>query len=346
MTDLDELVTEYDSSGYLDLLKEFPAQVQEGVDRGRNLSLESSGFDNVLVCGMGGSAIAGDLLSQYVFYKSSVPVQTNRFYRVPKWVDENTLVIVVSYSGNTEETLNAFKDAYRCDAECLAVTSNGTLEEEAQNRGLPIVPVPENLPPRAAAAYLFVPLLYVLDDAGLADAPGDNEIRNARNHLSDLAKEMSPENETNDALRMARELNDKIPVIYGSEEVTAVLAKRFKNQLNENAKVFAVYNVFPEMNHNEIMGIDHLEMNPERYAVILLRDDGEHARVQKRFEIVSGLLDDAVSYLGEIKSRGRSLFSRFLTLMLQSDFVSYYLALLNRNDPTSIGYINDLKERL
>ncbi|MFB6344611.1 MAG: bifunctional phosphoglucose/phosphomannose isomerase [bacterium] len=346
MADIQELCSKYDTSDYLNLLMEFADQVKEGVDRGRSIAPDGSDYDSVLVCGMGGSAIAGDLLSQYFFYKSSVPVKTNRFYRVPAWVDDNTLVIIVSYSGNTEETLNAFKDAYRCDADCVAVTSGGQLGDRVQEHDLPIVPVPDDIPPRAAAAYLFVPLLFLLDNAGLAEAPAENIINNTCNHLKDLADELHPDNTDNAALGIARELEGKIPIVYGSEEVTAVLAKRFKNQLNENAKVFAVYNVFPEMNHNEIMGIDHLEDHPERYAAVLLRDNGEHSRVQKRFEIVSELLEGSVSSLSEINSRGRSLFARFLTLMLHTDFVSYYLALLNRQDPTSIGYINELKERL
>lgn len=346
MEDPQALVDEYDQSNYLNELREFPEQVREAVRRGRSLELDSSDFDRVLVCGMGGSAIAGDLLSQFLFYKSDVPIVTNRFYRVPAWVNERTLVVVVSYSGNTEETLSACEDALRCGAECLAVTSNGELSEVAENEGMTAVDVPTGIPPRAAAAYLFLPLLFLLEEVVGYEAPDDGVVGKACGHLEDLVDDLEPDQPENEALSVANELQDRLPVVYGSQEATSVLARRFKNQINENAKIFAADGVLPEMNHNEIMALDDLERHPERYGVAFLRDDGEHGRVKKRFDILEELLDGSVGYLAEITSRGRSLLARYLTLMLHTDYVSYYMALLNERDPTSIGYINDLKERL
>jgi glucose/mannose-6-phosphate isomerase len=346
MSELKSLIEEYDESDYLSLLEQFPDQVIDGTEKGRSVELPSEEYENILVCGMGGSGIAGDLLSQFLFYRSSVPIQTNRFYRVPAWVDDNTLVIVVSYSGNTEETLSACDDAIRCDADCLAVTSNGDLKDRVQSDDLAHVQVPEDLPPRAAAAYLFLPLPYALSDVGGFDVPEEGIVDRACNELHDISSELSPKHSENDAVLTARKLSGKIPIVYGSEEVTAVLGKRFKNQINENAKRFAVFNVIPEMNHNEIMALDHLEEAPQRYGVVFLRDQGEHGRVQKRFEILHDLLDDSVGYVGEIESSGRALLTRFLTLMLRTDYVSYYMALFNEKDPTSIGYINELKQRL
>jgi glucose/mannose-6-phosphate isomerase len=295
---------------------------------------------------MGGSGIAGDLLRQYLFYQSRIPIQTNRFYRIPAWVDEQTLVVVVSYSGNTEETLSSCEDALRCDADCLAVTSNGELAEVADHENLDRIEVPQGMPPRAAAAYLFLPLPFALSDVVGYDVPEDGTVEKACSHLEDFVTELDPDREQNPALSMARSLEDRLPILYGSQEVTSVLARRFKNQVNENAKTFAVSNVLPEMNHNEVMAIDDLETNPEDYGVVFLRDQGEHGRVQKRFTILEDLLEDSVGYIGSIESRGRSLLARFLTLMLHTDYVSYYLALLNEQDPTSIGYIDELKNRL
>jgi glucose/mannose-6-phosphate isomerase len=346
MDDLRETIEEYDQSNYLDDLRGFPDQVREGVREGRETQLDRTDYDQILVCGMGGSGITGDLLSQFLFYQSTVPIQTNRFYRVPTWVDERTLVVVVSYSGNTEETLSACEDALRCDADCLAVTSNGELTEVAEREDFAHIEVPQGMQPRAAAAYLFVPLPFVLGPAVGYDVPDEGTVETACNHLEDLVEQLDPGRLPNPALTMARQLEGRLPILYGSEEVTAVLAQRFKNQINENAKTFAVSNVLPEMNHNEVMAIDDLEKTPEKYGVVFLRDRGEHARIQKRFTILEELLEDSVGYLGSVESRGRSLLARFLTLMLHTDYVSYYLALLNERDPTSIGYIDELKQRL
>ncbi len=346
MSEIESLVTQYDESSYLSLLEEFPEQVREGIDKGRRIEVPSVEYGNILVCGMGGSGIAGDLLSQFLFYRSSIPIQTNRFYRVPAWVDRNTLVIVVSYSGETEETLSACDDALRCGADCLVVTSNGSLEERVRSEDLTQIEVPKNLPPRAAAAYLFLPLPFALNEVCEFEVPGEGTVGRICQALRDIATELAPGRSSNDALSMARQLDDRIPIIYGSQEVTAVLGRRFKNQINENAKRFAVYDVVPEMNHNEIMTLDHLEKTPERYGVVFLRDRGEHGRVKKRFEILHGLLKGSVGYIDRIEASGRSLLSRFLSLMLRTDYVSYYLALLNEKDPTSTGYIDELKQRL
>ncbi len=346
MNELQEAIKHYDRSNYLGDLKGFPDQVRDGIRKGRDVELDRTDYDQVLVCGMGGSGIAGDLLSQFLFYRSQIPIHTNRFYRVPAWVDERTLVVVVSYSGNTEETLSSCEDALRCDADCLAVTSNGELAKVVDRENLKQIKVPQGLPPRAAAAYLFLPLPFVLGSVVGYDAPDEGTVEKACSHLEDLVEKLDPERDTNAALTMASNLENQLPILYGSEEVTAVLAKRFKNQINENAKTFAVSNVIPEMNHNEVMAIDDLEETPEQYGVVFLRDQGEHARVQKRFAILEDLLEDSVNYIGSIESRGRSLLARFLTLMLHTDYVSYYLALLNEQDPTSIGYINELKQRL
>lgn len=346
MEDLSKLKNEYDRSNYFELLLDFPNQVQQGVQKGKKLDFKAEAINKIMVCGMGGSGIAGDLLDSFLFYKSSIPISTHRFYRVPNWVDSNTLSVIISYSGNTEETLSACEDALRCDSECLVVTSNGELENIAKDENLKILSVPDDLPPRAAVAYLFLPLPFILEDIVGFDSPSADDIERICQHLNDLADELDARNSSSQALEIAKNLKDRLPIIYGSQEVTTALSLRFKNQINENAKMFAVQNVVPEMNHNEIMGIDQLQQHPDRYGVVFLRDNGEHGRVQKRFEILRDLLTDKVGYIEEIESRGRTLLSRFLTIMLYTDFVSYYLALLNHKDPTSIGYINELKDRL
>lgn len=301
---------------------------------------------NVVVCGMGGSGIAGALLRQYLFHRSPVPVAANRFYRVPGWVDEHSLAIVVSYSGNTEETLEAFRDARRRGALCVAVTSDGTLRDEARTGGHPVLPVPPDMPPRASAAYLFVPLLFVLARLDLVDLPEPDALERAPDHLRDLNDELGPDREDNPAWEQAKQIQGRLPIVHGSQEITSVLAERFKNQLHENAKVFAAAGELPEMNHNEIMALDFLADHPERYIIVWLRDRGEHARVQRRFEVIRGLYEEAGIPIVSVESRGRFLMGRYLTLMLHTDYVSYYLALLRGRDPSSIEHIQALKRSL
>lgn len=346
MTTLTDRIEQYDRQDYLALMKAFPDHVEEAVERGRDVALPDREIHNVLVCGMGGSGIAGGLLQHFMFYRSPIPVQSNRFYRVPEWVDEGTLAVIVSYSGNTEETLEAYRDARRRGAACVAVTSNGTLQDKAGEASLPLIPVPDGLLPRASAAYLFVPLIYLLGRLLDVKTPDDRTVNRACDQLRELNDELAPERSDNPAVQLAQTLEGRLPIVHGSQEVTAVLAERFKNQLHENAKVFAAANVFPEMNHNEIMGLDGLAEHPDRYVAVWLRDDGEHARVQRRFEVTRDMLEDAVAEVAEIKSRGRSLLSRFLTLMLHTDYVSYYLALLRGRDPSAMDRIETLKRTL
>lgn len=346
MTAIRERIERHDDDDYLTWLRSFPEQVEEAIRRGRQLDLPGGTPRNVVVCGMGGSGIAGALLRQYVYHDCPVPVVPNRYYRVPAWVDEDTLAIIVSHSGETEETLGAFRDARRRGATPLAVTSDGKLRSEAAEADLPVVPVPAEMPPRAAAAYLFVPLLFALAKLDLLDPPEQKALRSVPDHLRDLNGELGPDAEDNPALRAAESIRGCLPIVHGSQEVTAVLAERFKNQLHENAKVFASANEIPELNHNEIMSLDFLARDPERYIMVWLRDRGEHARVQRRFEVTRKLYEDAGMDLLEIEGRGRFLLSRYLTLMLHTDYVSYYLALLRGRDPSSIEHIRTLKQAL
>lgn len=346
MNPIRERVDRFDDENYLSWLQAFPDQLEEAIQRGRELTLPDHTPRNVVVCGMGGSGIAGGLLRQYVFHGCPVPVVPHRFYRVPAWVDEDTLAVIVSYSGETEETLGAFRDARRRGATCLAITSNGTLQSEAEGDDLPVVPVPPGMPPRAAAAYLFVPLLFALAKLDLVDPPEEKALRGAREHLRDMNRELGPDSEDNPAWRQAEAIRERVPIVHGSQEITAVLAERFKNQLHENAKVFAAANEFPELNHNEIMALDFLARNPDRYIMVWLRDNGEHARVQRRFDATLRLYEDAGLEVLQIEGRGRFLLSRYLTLMLHTDYVSYYLALQRGRDPSSIDHIQALKQAL
>ncbi len=343
---LKKLIKKHDSENFLQWLEEFPIQVRESVDLAHRQ--EFTGFDvnKVVVGGMGGSGITGDLLAAYAGPELSVPIRVNRHYRLPGWVDEQTLFIGVSYSGNTEETLAMFEDARHRDASCLLITSNGEMENIARQKNYQYINIPAGQPPRASAGYLFIPLLFALDNSGFAVAPSPRAIDEAVGLLEKQVMEFAPSAADNRAFQLAEKIYDRIPLIYGSQDLTAPLALRFKNQLNENAKMLAVANELPELNHNEIMGWEQLEEAGAAGGVLILRDKEEHDRIKKRFKISREILEEKVDFVEEVHALGSSRFARFLTLMLTTDYISYYTALLRGEDPSDISSIERLKKRL
>jgi glucose/mannose-6-phosphate isomerase len=346
MSEIERKIEQHDEAQFLDLLDQFPDQVQNSWEIGRRVSEIDVQPKAVLVCGMGGSGISGRLLSQFTRDSASVPIQSNRSYELPEWVDDETLVILVSYSGNTEETLSCYERANDRGATCVAVTSNGELENQARQDDHTVVNVPPGLPPRCSTGYLFVPLLFVLDRVGVAERPDRSDFEEACEVCLGITDDFAPATEENRALTVAERLEGTIPLVYGSESTTGVLAERLKNQFNENAKNFAVFNRLPELHHNEIMSWDHLGEAPDRYTVLFLRDRGETERIQRRFEITREILSEHVARVEEVQSRGESRFARFLSLMLYTDYISYYLAILRGKDPSSIGPIEQLKQQL
>ena len=344
--DLQQLVDKYDREDFLRWLSDFSSQVSSSCSLGKKSALPQGKPSAIVVGGMGGSGISGDLLAAYVSESCSLPVLVVRGYELPAWIDESVLFVAVSYSGNTEETLTLYKEAGNRGCTRLAVTSGGHLGERASEAQDPVIKIPSGQPPRASAPYLFIPLVYVLANLGLNSAPTDSELQETLTVLEDISREMAPENANTLAMKLAEKIYDKTPLVYGSRGITAVLALRLKNQFNENAKMMAFVNEFPELNHNEIMGWKQLENSPEKYIAIFLRDVGEHNRVKKRFEICEDILKNSVSEVVELQSRGEALFCRFLSLMLLTDYVSYYTALLRGVDPSFIDNIESLKKQL
>ena len=346
MSTILEQIDSHDSAQFLDLLDQFPDQIQNAWEIGERVDVPDLKPDGVVVCGMGGSGISGELLRQFTTDQATTPVVPNRFYELPEWVGEDSLVILVSYSGNTEETLSCFQQARDRSAPCVTLTSNGELEKKARNHNETVITIPPGMPPRCAAGYLFIPLLFLFDKIGISAAPSQENYREACEKTLEITEEFAPEVNDNRALDIARRLQNRTPIIYGSSPFTGVLARRFKNQLNENAKIFSVYNELPELHHNEIMSWDHLADDPDRYGVVFLRDAGETKRVQKRFQLTRDIMRNSVARIEEVQGRGDSRFARYLSLMLYTDYISYYLAILRNKDPVAIGPIQQLKEEL
>ena len=318
-----------DNSNMLKVLEDFPHQCRTALELTKGMSV-SGKIDKIVVCGMGGSAVGGDLLKAYM-HNSKIPVFVVRDYKVPNFVDENTLVFAVSYSGNTEETISAYEDASRKKAKIVAVTSGGQLGAMAKK----IIKIPSGLQPRAALGYLFFPVLGVLNNSGIADVKG-GEIEEMLGILS----------KTGDfkivGERIAKKIGLRTPLIYASELLSAV-AYRWKTQFNENSKAAAFYHSFSEMNHNEIAGYQTINKND--FVAIFIRDKDDNERIKKRMDITKEIISSRVD-VEEIFTREESLLSKMFSAIYYGDFASYYLAIANRVDPTPVTVIENLKKKL
>lgn len=327
---------------------DFPLQVEEAIrigDRAR-LSLTSNDIRSIVLTGMGGSAIAGDLLRSYLAGELRVPFVVNRSYSLPGLVGRDTLVIVSSYSGNTEETLESYREAIHRKAKVLCITTGGEVEHLAGKYGQPCIKVPPGLQPRAALGYSFFPLLLALSRMGFikprpADISETVAILKAQSAVfSDL------KGRENLALQIAKRLVGKLPVVYSASDRLDAVNVRWRGQICENSKHLAFGHVLPEMNHNEIVGwkVDRELM--KKMAVVFLRDVGTHPRVKVREEITKGIIQKKASTVLEAWSEGSSLLARIFSLVYTGDWTSYYLAILNNEDPTPVKVIDYLKGEL
>jgi len=336
-----------DATGMMALCQDFPGQCREAIDIGEAFSTpaEFSRASKVLLCGLGGSAIAGDLVGRLTADRMAVPFHVSRQYELPAWAREDTLAVLSSYSGNTEETICAFQQALCKGTLVVCITSGGRLGQLAEEKGLPLIRIPPGRPPRAATGFLIFPLLSLLEKAGLT-SPLEEEKKEALSLLEEMSAQFSPHRPAaeNEAKALALWLKGKFPLIYGWGHLAPV-AFRWQTQLNENSKALAHSGELPEMNHNEVVAWAHRSEMAERLAVILLRCEEEPPRLRARFELTKRIISDHAA-LRECWSRGRSRLACQLSLLYLGDFVSLYLAFLAHKDPAEINAINFLKGEL
>lgn len=346
-----ETIKKWDKNHMVSLLLDFPNQCKKAKELIYNLK-NNKGKDyyenisNIVITGLGGSAICGDLLYCYLYTKSHLPIIVNRDYTLPAFVNYKTLLFVVSYSGNTEETISAYIEGLRKKTKIVIITSNGKLEELAKKDNTPYIIIPGGQPPRTALGFLFFPLLMLLDKIGLIKT-NKYEIEEVCDVLEDLKAKYSFEvySSKNYAKQLAYNLHHNLPLIYSSELFAAV-AKRWKTQFNENSKSCAYYQVFPELTHNEIMAFESIKKINKNFFIIMLQDKEEFPPLQKTMGIFSSLVKDKVKEITTIKSSGVYFLSRLFSLIYLGDFVSIYLAFLNSIDPTPVKSIDLLKEKL
>lgn len=342
-------ILDNDPGKMLEALWNLPEQCEEALAIGRGVKVPAgySSVSNIVITGLGGSAIGGDFLRLFATDKLEIPVIVNRDYKLPRFVNNQTLLFAVSYSGNTEETLSAYSQARQQGARIVVLTNGGKLRELAEKDGVPAIVVPAGISPRAATGYLLIPALAVLETLGLLNELSP-EITEAVAVLRNLREQLKPDlpEDRNQAKQLARRVYSKIPVIWAASGNTEVTATRWKGQINENGKAPAYWNVFPELNHNEIVGFEEPVELLKNLEVIILRDKDDHPRVQKRMEITKEIIKDVVSGLTEVWSTGESRLARMFSLTYVGDYVSVYLAALYGIDPTPVQNIDYLKNKL
>ena len=296
---------------------------------------ESAG--GLMVCGMGGSAVGGDLAAAAIGRRATRPVRTVRGYVLEPWFDPDTLVLCASYSGWTEETLACYAAAGKAGARRVAVTTGGPLADQAREDGVPVIGVPSGMQPRAAVVYMTVAALECAARCGAAPVLAE-EIEGAAGVLADLAENDS------EAREIAATLHGTLPVVHGAE-ATAALARRWKAQLNENAKVAAFASELPEANHNEIEGWAWGKQNAPLGAVFLKAPE-LHPRIELRIELTAGkLAEDGVPVVN-VRARGETAVEHVLSLVMLGDLVSVELAELSGVDPMPVAEILALRAAL
>jgi len=343
----EEFIRRIDASNMRELLVRFPEQIEDAVAIGENarITLKRNRFSHIVVSGLGGSAIGGDLLRSYLTPELGIPVFVNRHYFLPAFVSRDSLVVISSYSGDTEETIAAHRDAVNRKAQVICISSDGETERRAEAYGHSLIKIPKGYPPRAALGYSFFPLLVTMTRLGFVRDKA-NDIRETIRLLKKRAALYRIPTSSNGALRIAQFLKGKLPVIYSTTENLDSVNLRWRTQLAENAKVLAFGNVLPEMNHNELVGWKVLKALMKQIAVVFLRDRGEHPRVRVRLNLTKELVNQYTPHVTEVRSEGRCRLARMFSLVYLGDWVSYYLALLNGEDPTPVRVIEDLKNEL
>jgi len=347
MVDLDDLLIyrQLDASGMLDHLHQFPGQCRLAWERVLKFDLppEYSPVDKVVILGMGGSAIGGDMVRRLALTESKAPVWVHRDYGLPPFVDRSTLVIASSYSGNTEETLSAFTASLETPAKKLAITAGGKLKKLAEKEGIPVFVIDYQAPPRAAFPHSFVPLVGIFQKLGLL---GDKsaDLKQALEALDKLAGDVVETKPltSNPAKQLAARLWGHLAVIYGGEILSEV-GRRWKNQLNENSKAWAFFELFPELNHNAVVGYDFPPEVRDRVFVVLLHSDLFSPRSRFHYEATAELLVKSGISHELVEAVGATALAQVMSLVLFGDYVSLYLAMLNETDPTPLEAVDFVK---
>ncbi|MGH9084707.1 MAG: SIS domain-containing protein [Acidimicrobiales bacterium] len=340
------MTDQLDSIGMLDLAAGLPEQVEDAAALARDLPglPDREDVEHIVVLGMGGSGIGGDIVAAVAGPFLSVPITVAKGYEAPSFVGEGTLCFAISYSGDTEETVEAAQAASEAGARLVVLSRGGQLGALAAAIGSPHVVLPDIPMPRAGVGAVSIPVLIALEQVGLL--PGASQyvvdaVRQLRRRRDELVRDGSA------ARRLALEIGRTMPIIYGGDAIGAVAAYRFKCQVNENAKAPAFCAPLPEMCHNEICGWgQHGDITRQVMTVVRFRHDFEHPQVSRRFDLTFDITDEVVHAVLDVEGRGDGSLAQLFDLIIQGDFVSLHLALEAGVDPGPIPVLLDLKAAL
>lgn len=319
------------------LINNFPIQLKEAIAIGKTISPQSKSIDNVIIAGMGGSGIGGKIVSQILADTTKIAIQANSDYSLPNYANDKTLLIISSYSGNTEETLAVLEDGLKRGCEIACISSGGKVVEIANENNLLLVTIPGGNPPRAMFSYSFTQQLYVLKAYGVIDGFFEKELQQSIQLLNN-----EKENIVEIAKDFANKLQGRIPVIY-SDNWLEGSTKRWCQQINENSKMLCWNNVFPEMNHNELVG---WESTDNRTGFVLIRTPFDHPRTQVRMDICMPIFTSKCDTILTLNSKGETKIEAALYSIYVGDWLSWYLSELNDVDAIEIKSIIYLKEAL
>jgi len=337
-----------DSKNMRAMLQNFHQQVSEAMQIGKSATLPKKFKKpkNIVVAGLGGSAIGGDLLRTYLADELKTPMQICRHYVLPNYVDKDSLVIVSSYSGNTEETIAAHNDATKRKAQVICISTNGKTEQLAAKNKQTFIRLPKGFPPRAALGYSFFPTLVLFARLGLIK-PKDSEIKETIKMLQQKGEQYSSlDAQKNPSLALAEKLRGKLPIVYSGADRFDVVGYRWRGQICENSKQLSFGHVVPEMNHNELVGWKVLKEQMKEMVVLFLRDSKDNKRVALRMNIMKDILAQYTTNIEECWSEGKSHLARMFSLIHLGDWMSFYLAILNNVNPTPVEVIDYLKGEL
>ena len=318
----------------------FPKQFKEGIEKAKEIGVEGR-FENIIICGMGGSALPADLLVTYL-NDLKLPFYIHRSYNLPPQATKESLIICISFSGNTKETISAFKEAQERKLKVTAITTGGELAQLAKKYNTPLVSLPPvKVQPQWAIGYFFGALAKVLSNSGGVIKDNSEEILKMAENLKPLGLETQGKS-------LAKKLVGKIPLIYASNKFKS-LARIWKIKLNENSKIMAFWNYFPELNHNEIVGYSNLNsqrVNLKNFYVIILRDSGDHPKILKAMELTAVLLKKNGVEVDFVELEEKNILEKVFNNLILSDWVSYYLAKEYKIDPAPVEIVEEFKKKL
>ena len=345
---LDDLdyINKIDSKEMFQEIIDFPNSARKTLDEIDRLvfSIKGEEYNSLLIAGMGGSAVGGLLLRDWLLDTLDIPIVVNRSYHLPAWVNKNTLIYAVSYSGNTEETLSQYEEAVRIGCNIVCFCSGGILEEKAEENNHLLIKFPKGHQPRAAIPFQFYNLAGVTRKIGLISETKWGEIEESIKLVDEHCNTMRPERslKENSIKKIALELKGYIPFIYGPYLFQSV-AYRYSTQFNENSKSPAATNFYPEAFHNSVMAREGDELLLDRICMVIVNDSKSDERLKKKIDISVDLMKKTFGKAVSIESKGDSNLARIMSALIQGDFLSAYLAILYGVDPSTTDSINILK---